>query len=66
MDVNSQDVFAEKDEDTPEEELENPVEFTKAMRMATRKVHNMSDALVNAKLSIGKCILIMADSTRVF
>ncbi len=40
-------------EDTPEE-LEDAIEFTKAMRIATRKIHSLSDSLVNAKLSIGK------------
>jgi len=47
----------EKDDDTSEEaddDVEDTVEFTKLMRIATRKVHKMSDALVNAKLSIGK------------
>lgn len=30
------------------------LEFTKRMRQATREIHDISDALVNAKLGIGK------------
>lgn len=30
------------------------MEFTKQMRKATREIHDISDALVNAKLGIGK------------
>lgn len=33
---------------------EKTVSFTKAMRVATREIHNVSDGLVNAKLAFGK------------
>ncbi len=32
---------------------ESKQEFTKQMRKATREIHDISDALVNAKLGIG-------------
>lgn len=35
---------------------EGKLEFTKQMRKATREIHDISDALVNAKLGIGICI----------
>ncbi len=34
--------------------VEGKLEFTKQMRKATREIHDISDALVNAKLGIGK------------
>ena len=34
--------------------LKGKLEFTKQMRKATREIHDISDALVNAKLGIGK------------
>lgn len=36
---------------TPASEVK--IEFTKQMRKATREIHDISDALVNAKLGIG-------------
>jgi hypothetical protein len=33
--------------------VEGKLEFTKQMRKATREIHDISDALVNAKLGIG-------------
>ena len=37
--------------------VEGKLEFTKQMRKATREIHDISDALVNAKLGIGKVLL---------
>jgi hypothetical protein len=42
-----------EEEDGDDELEEDEVPFTKKMRVATRKVHNMSDTLVNAKLGLG-------------
>lgn len=33
---------------------QSPVSFSKQMRIATRDVHKISDALVNAKMVFGK------------
>lgn len=33
--------------------VDRKLEFTKQMRNATREIHDISDALVNAKLGIG-------------
>ena len=33
------------------------VPFTKKMRIVTREIHDVSDALINAKLGIGKSSL---------
>lgn len=30
------------------------IPFTKRMRIATREIHNVSDALINAKIGFGK------------
>lgn len=37
---------------------DNDVSFTKQMRKATRNVHSISDALVNAKLAFGKFVFV--------
>ena len=37
---------------------EGKQEFTKQMRKATREIHDISDALVNAKLGIGNIVLL--------
>lgn len=42
---------AEDEDNEPEEE--DGIPFTTKLRAATRKVHSVSDALVNAKLGIG-------------
>lgn len=42
----------EDDEDN-EPEVDDGIPFTTKMRQATRKVHGLSDALVNAKLGLG-------------
>ena len=34
---------------------ENGVLFTKEMKIATKEIHSMSDALINAKLGLGEC-----------
>lgn len=41
---------------------EKTISFTKAMRVATREIHNVSDGLVNAKLAFGKkCDFLMSN-----
>lgn len=37
-----------------EEDADDGILFTKKMRNETRKIHNISDTLVNAKLGLGK------------
>lgn len=46
--------FIEEDDDREDEPEDDDIPFTKKMRIATRKVHNVSDALVNAKVGLGK------------
>lgn len=41
-----------KNESSPAEE----VKFTERMRKATRKEHRISDALINAKMTIGNAL----------
>lgn len=43
----------EDDEDN-QPEVDDGIPFTTKMRQATRSVHGLSDALVNAKLGLGK------------
>ena len=38
----------------PQAEHVEDIPFTKQMRKATRDIHNISDALINAKLGIGE------------
>lgn len=41
----------EDDEDAMD--IDDGIPFTKKMRIETRKIHNISDTLVNAKLGLG-------------
>lgn len=45
---------SDQEGDGEEAEADDGIPFTTKLRAATRQVHRVSDALVNAKLGIGK------------